>query len=402
MGDQGISSNNLVQKVFDEISLEKNVQLWMSADDSYLQDRIEFLAEYPQTLFAEHLFDTQKKSNLAKNPILCQGFASKADKLMEKQDWKQALHLLNMSLTFAPTEDCEKINKILLKRAEVMEHLDMENRENVEPQNVEIGFSNCVTIQATEHQGRFTIANRDISPGEVLAIDRPVVKILDKEHTKTHCWHCLRSTQNYPIVPCSLCSGVLFCTESCRQIAQETYHKYECGLTDILYKSDIGVWILAYRSVASYPKETFLQNLHKEDAQLDEYCTLVAHYGSTEFSAPELMKEALVCVFLTRCLQSTGYFDFQETLEPKFGRDELRIALWIHRFMRIARFNCHAIREVLKSKEKVDTLSIGNVQLFQYKLQFYTIVYIFVQLCMLLLLYRNSYKPNFSYDQSFM
>ena len=85
MGDQGISTNNLVQKVFDEISLEKNVQLWMSADDSYLQNRIEFLASYPQTLFAEHLFDTQKKSNLAKNPILCQGFANKADKLMEKQ-----------------------------------------------------------------------------------------------------------------------------------------------------------------------------------------------------------------------------------------------------------------------------------------------------------------------------
>ena len=29
--------------------------------------------------------------------------------------------------------------------------------------------------------------------------------------------------------------------------------------------------------------------------------------------------------------------------------------------MRIARFNCHAIREVIKSKDKVDTLSIGNV-----------------------------------------
>ena len=93
---------------------------------------------------------------------------------------------------------------------------------------------------------------------------------------------------------------------------------------------------------------------------MKEYCTLVAHYGSTEFSAPELMKEALVAVFLTRCLQSTGYFDFQETLVPEFGKDELRIALWIHRFMRIARFNCHAIREVKKTGEKVDTLSIGK------------------------------------------
>ena len=96
-----------------------------------------------------------------------------------------------------------------------------------------------------------------------------MVKILDKEYTKTHCWNCLRYTQNNAIVPCALCSGVLFCSDFCRNIAQNTYHKYECGLTDILYKSDIGVWILAYRSVATYPKEIFLENLHKEDKKLE-------------------------------------------------------------------------------------------------------------------------------------
>ena len=79
----------------------------------------------------------------------------------------------------------------------------------------------------------------------------------------------------------------------------------------------------------------------------------MAHYGSEDFNAPELMKEALVSVFLTRCLQSKGYFGFQEKLVPQFGVDELRIALWIHRFMRIARFNCHAIREVRKPSVKV-------------------------------------------------
>ena len=40
--------------------------------------------------------------------------------------------------------------------------------------------------------------------------------------------------------------------------------------------------------------------------RLVEYSTLVSHYGSDKYSAPELMKEALVCVFLTRCLQATG------------------------------------------------------------------------------------------------
>ena len=66
---------------------------------------------------------------------------------------------------------------------------------------------------------------RDIEPGEIIAVDRPVVKHLDKEYTKTHCWHCLRSTQKYATVPCSMCSGVLFCSELCRKISQDTYHK---------------------------------------------------------------------------------------------------------------------------------------------------------------------------------
>ena len=87
----------------------------------------------------------------------------------------------------------------------------------------------------------------------------------------------------------------------------------------MLYKSDVGVWILAHRSVATYPKEIFLENFHKEDPTLTEYCKLVAHYGSDKYTAPELMKEALVCVFLTRCLQATGYFGIQEKIEPVFG-----------------------------------------------------------------------------------
>ena len=112
--------------------------------------------------------------------------------------------------------------------------------------------------------------------------------------------------------------------------------RHECGLTDVFYKSDIGVWILAHRSVASKPKANFLGEL-PFDLRLEEYIKLVTHYGSNKFSAPELMKEALVCVFLTRCLQSTGYFE-KDIQEPAFGLDEMKVALWMHKFMRIARY----------------------------------------------------------------
>ena len=96
---------------------------------------------------------------------------------------------------------------------------------------------------------------------------------------------------------------------------------------------------------------------------MQEYCKLVTHYGSDKFTAPELMKEALVCVFLTRCLQATGYFDKNIDSDPDFGLDEMKVALWLHKFMRISRFNCHAIREVnpgqSQDSAKLKTQSIG-------------------------------------------
>ena len=68
--------------------------------------------------------------------------------------------------------------------------------------------------------------------------------------------------------------------------------------------------------MASYPKEIFLDNFHKEDPTLTEYCKLVAHYNSEKYTAPELMKEALVCVFLTRCLQVKEVI--YSTVKPRF------------------------------------------------------------------------------------
>jgi hypothetical protein len=87
----------------------------------------------------------------------------------------------------------------------------------------------------------------------------------------------------------------------------EDYCRYECGIIDILYQSDIGVWILAFRALTSARSpQFFVENDFKNvvknnvaacDADLDDFdrlCRLVTHEGSERFSAPELMKEAMV------------------------------------------------------------------------------------------------------------
>ena len=43
--------------IYYSISLEHNQDLWMSDQDILLQDRIEFLASYTETMFKEELFN---------------------------------------------------------------------------------------------------------------------------------------------------------------------------------------------------------------------------------------------------------------------------------------------------------------------------------------------------------
>ena len=58
-----------------------------------------------------------------------------------------------------------------------------------------------------------------------------------------------------------------FCGTCCRNEALKTYHKYECGITDVIHKAQIGGWALAFRAVITHDfgffeenKERFLQS----------------------------------------------------------------------------------------------------------------------------------------------
>ena len=46
---------NFLQKVFNQISLQRDERLWMSSDDRLLSDRLQLLAEFPETQFAPQL-----------------------------------------------------------------------------------------------------------------------------------------------------------------------------------------------------------------------------------------------------------------------------------------------------------------------------------------------------------
>ena len=77
-----------------------------------------------------------KRKHLMKNPMLCKGFKSKADKLPQncEKDWQQVLNLLNISLTFAPIEEEDLIQKLIFERAEILEKMDSQLRDGIDLQ----------------------------------------------------------------------------------------------------------------------------------------------------------------------------------------------------------------------------------------------------------------------------
>ena len=69
------------------------------------------------------------------------------------------------------------------------------------------------------------------------------------------------------------------------------------------------------------------------------------------------MKESLIAVFLTRCLQSRGYFNDNKVPEDnlKFTDNQMKVAIWIHHLMRAAKFNSHEVTEhTITKKEKCE------------------------------------------------
>ena len=52
----------------------------------------------------------------------------------------------------------------------------------------------------------------------------------------------------------------MFCGPECRDEALKTYHKYECGITDVIHKAQIGGWALAFRALTTQPFEFYDKN----------------------------------------------------------------------------------------------------------------------------------------------
>ena len=90
------NNTNFLQKVFNDISLQRNEKIWLSADDKILESRLKLLAEFQETQFNSQ-FKLDCVSN-AKNGKLSSALREKGNLSYAQGDCESALRLYNQVL----------------------------------------------------------------------------------------------------------------------------------------------------------------------------------------------------------------------------------------------------------------------------------------------------------------
>ena len=359
---------DIVQDVFNEISLERDPKMWHNNRQGHemTRKRINFLAEFEETLFSK-AFNLEKNPTM-KNDLLAQSFMMK---FCKTEDNHQRLKLLNNALIFATDE---KSKEILKKREQLIGSKEIRNGKQLTEDNIKLfhptlrNFSKKIRVKNESGRGRFLIAGEDILPGEQIARELSFATFLDRKFVNTNCDNCTRPVSLYHMLGCPNCSLARYCSEECQKTALASHHKNECLVQDTLYKSGTGAWILAYRIVGSRNLSywTDLKKKlvsHNEDLGIEEEVydsedvmtvfNLVTHDTAAR-EAPILMKECITALFFLRSLQAKNYFGRDSSDKPRTGTlsaDEMFIAMLLHHFMRVVFYNCHELTELQRGSQ---------------------------------------------------
>jgi len=219
-------------------------------------------------------------------------------------------------------------------------------------------MSDAVTFKYEDARGRFAVASRDITVGDVLTVEKAIVSHMLPEYMGKNCSHCFK-TMKAPL-PCNTCTKVMFCSISCRETALTTYHPYECKLVDLFLSSGMSIiCFLAYRTVTQKSLKWFMENRQlfqdhdktsgqtKEQTDVYEsgdyrnYFNLVNHHS--ERKTGDVFHRSMFSVFLLRCLQSQGYFPNKPG--DKLTEEETFIGTLLMHFLEVLQFNAHEVAQ---------------------------------------------------------
>lgn len=166
------------------------------------------------------------------------------------------------------------------------------------------------------------VAQKNIPAGEPVLAEKAFAAYLYPKNFGSHCSLCF--TRLAACIGCLDCAGLAFCSVECRDLACETYHKYECQYLNLMIGSGMSILcfiVLRIITEAKTPDAAIV----KAKSLLD---TLCAH---SDIREPEdYFQRALMTTFLLRVLQKSGFFGRRLTEACKFFNDSFHMCSCIY------------------------------------------------------------------------
>ncbi|GAB1861357.1 SET and MYND domain-containing protein 4 [Camponotus japonicus] len=229
--------------------------------------------------------------------------------------------------------------------------------------------------------GRHAVATREITPGEIVIVERPHCAFLLAENRLTHCHLCF--ARIFVPVPCRTCSCIVYCSRRCRD-ADAQVHLRECKLLPILWRSKASVTcFLALRAITQKSLEEIMKlkeqlvdsgnalNISaKNPYRGNDYMTFYNLVTHEDKRLPEdLFHRAYMAAWLFRLLKTSEYLPESmktaDTAHNKLSDEELFIAELLLHNLQLLQFNSHEISELIKPKgektlSKAKSIFIGG------------------------------------------
>ncbi|CAI6367479.1 unnamed protein product [Macrosiphum euphorbiae] len=230
-------------------------------------------------------------------------------------------------------------------------------------------FSNAVSVEYNETEGRHAVAGSDVPVGKVLLAERAYASVLLREYSHSHCTNCF--VRLVAPLPCPDCERVAFCGESCKRSALESYHAVECSMLPALFSAGVSITcLIALRIITQRPLKYFIdlrpkllnrtqrpRGKHEPDNYVNLY-DLVTHRETR--SVQDILHRTHVAAFYLSCLKKTNYFASGCNTDSRPTDDELFIGSLLLHHLLLLQFNAFEVSELRQLGNEQETVFIGG------------------------------------------
>lgn len=172
------------------------------------------------------------KSLCHESSCLASAYVARSKIFWELKEYQACLDSINLARQHSATKSLKGL-EMKCRKELISKKTDDDDPWNFfklsYPANPKIPFiADCLEVRESWKFGRGVITTKPLRPGDVVAIEEPLFRMLNLESRYSRCANCM-SCNKMNLIPCpGKCTTSMFCSHACLASATENYHQFEC------------------------------------------------------------------------------------------------------------------------------------------------------------------------------